>query len=89
MGPSGGGDNPPEEEYRLKGARLAKVTYQFVDNAGTLVQGVQKNLPVKDDPRSNFVEHRMRVLGNRTVLFDPRNSKKSILYPTATAELRR
>jgi len=55
------------------------LTYQFVDSEGNVVESISKSLPAGDYPLA--VARRLAVTSNPTVLFDPRNSSHSLLYP--------
>jgi len=77
-----------EEEQTTRGGPTSKVTYRFKDATGKLVEGSQKYVPTATDSRPGFSAHRMKFMFNPTVVFDPKDSARNILYPSTSAELR-
>jgi len=75
-----------EYEIETRTGRVAKVTYSFEDDNG-LTRENTKSLPVSADPRPGFDDQRARYLNNPTAVFDPRNSKRNVLFPGTLAQL--
>ena len=57
------------------GKRYSKLTYRFSDANGETVEGTAIFAPIARNPA------RLTILQNPTVLFDPSNSRKNLLYP--------
>jgi hypothetical protein len=66
----------------------SNVMYQFVDAKGVRVTGTRKYVPTASDSRPGFPERRAQFLNNPTVLFDPNDSRKNMLFPLDMAELK-
>jgi hypothetical protein len=75
-----------EDEIETRSGRVAKVRYSFEDDNGVTRENT-RSLPVSDDPRPGFTEERARYLNNPTAVFDPRNSKRNVLYPGHLLEM--
>jgi hypothetical protein len=76
-----------EEEYETKRGWRSKVSYCFVDAGGNAVSGMRKGLPSGVASSGADLAERIQILDNPTVLYDPRNSARNILYPPLWAEL--
>jgi hypothetical protein len=76
-----------DDRQHSTGGGLPVVTYEFVDDTGTVVHGAQKYVPRRWDFRLRFTKYRSSIFNNPTVLFDPNNSTNNILYPPIIAEL--
>jgi len=61
-----------------------EIAYQFTDQAGQIVRGVRRKFPPKHDERSRSVAMRAKMLDHPTVLYDPADSRKNLLYPGVT-----
>jgi hypothetical protein len=79
-----------EKEVRSQFGVAATLTYRFTDTDGKIVQGIRQRLPSKTARRSGyrltrFWDDRIAVWAaarnNPTVVYDPRNSTKNMLYP--------
>jgi hypothetical protein len=75
-----------EHEIDTRSGRVAKVRYSFEDENGITRENT-RSLPVSDDPRPGFKEERERYLNNPTAVFDPRNSKRNVLFPGTQLQL--
>jgi hypothetical protein len=75
-----------EHEVATRSGRVAKVSYSFEDDHGVTRRNT-RSLPVSGDPRPGFVEERERYLINPTAVFDPRNSKRNVLFPGTLLQL--
>jgi len=75
-----------EHEIATRSGRVAKVSYSFEDDHGVTRRNT-RSLPVSGDPRPGFVEERERYLNNPTAVFDPRNSKRNVLFPGTLLQL--
>ena len=75
-------------EYQIKtrSGLIAKVTYSFEDDHG-VTRKKTISLPVSSDPRPGFAEERARYLNNPTAVFDPRDSKRNVLFPGSLLQL--
>jgi hypothetical protein len=70
-----------DAEYNAgKAGRKAAVTYTFTDESGRVVQGKRKGLPVKDRRQDAMYKE---MFEDPTVLYDPDDSSKNMLYPLA------
>lgn len=77
-----------EEEYSAgRGVKLSRLTYEFKDSSGTLVTGMQKGVPLNGSDRPAVIELRARFCVNPTVIYDPRNSARNMLYPPSASTL--
>ena len=76
-----------EFEYTVKRRPMAKVIYSFEDERGVVRQGEMGGLPARDDPSEPFFHERQRFLANPIVVYDPRDSRRHMLYPGAGAKL--
>lgn len=73
-----------ETEYNAgRAGRRVAVAYTFIDESGRVVQGERKGLPVKKQRKGNTYD---KMLANPTVLYDPEDSAKNMLYPFAFAD---
>ena len=70
-----------DSEYNAgRAGRKSAVTYTFADDTGRVVQGKRMGLPVKNSRRgAMYVE----MFGDPTVIYDPDDSAKNMLYPFA------
>jgi hypothetical protein len=75
-----------EYEVETRSGRIAKVTYSFEDANGVTRKN-KRSLPVSRDPRPGCAEERARFLMNPTAVYDPRNSKRNVLYPGTLLQL--
>lgn len=75
-----------EYEVQTRYGRNAKVTYSFEDDNGVTRENT-RSLPISDDPRPGFNDERARYLNNPTAVFDPRNSKRNVLFPGTLLQL--
>jgi hypothetical protein len=68
------------EDYEERSGRmpLSRVTYRFRDGTGNTVQGIRDGLAQKQY-RTAAVS--IDMLENPTVLYDPKDSRKNLLYP--------
>ena len=62
-----------------------EITYQFTDQTGQIVRGIRRGFPSKYAEGSKSVTMRAKLLGGPTVLFDPANSQKNMIYPGVMA----
>ena len=70
-----------DTEYNAgKAGRKAAVAYTFTDESGQIVQGKRKGLPVKDRRQDAMYKE---MFEDPTVLYDPEDSSKNMLYPLA------
>lgn len=76
-----------EHETQKRGVRYSTVRYSFADAKGGTVQGSGGSVPTEDDSRPRFNSYRDSLLKNPTVLYDPNDSSKNMLYPGAFARL--
>jgi hypothetical protein len=73
-----------DTEYNAgRAGRKAAVAYTFVDETGSVVQGERKGLPRKDRRQDAAYKE---MFENPTVLYDPSDSSKNMLYPFAFAD---
>jgi hypothetical protein len=73
-----------DTEYNAgRAGRKAAVAYTFVDETGSVVRSERKGLPRKD--RRQDAVYKV-MFENPTVLFDPSDSSKNMLYPLAFAD---
>lgn len=73
-----------DTEYNAgKAGRKAAVTYTFTDKSGRVVKGERKGLPVKSRRKDAMYS---AMFENPTVLYDPADSSKNMLYPFAFAD---
>jgi len=77
-----------EKKVRTRQGRVSTIIYQFEDDAGNLIRGMRNNVPAKEASLRDSIETRRRIFENPTVLYDPRNSARNILYPASSFELR-
>jgi membrane protein implicated in regulation of membrane protease activity len=71
----------------LSGAKLCRLSFVFEDNGGNTVNGKSRRIPASDHPNPAIREYRSVYLSNPTAIFDPRNSKRHMLYPGGFAKL--
>jgi len=71
-----------KEENIAWGDELMAVTYQFTDTSGKVYEGVRKDLPRRSDKRSGSPQRLAKFLDNPTVIYNPDNAAKNILYPS-------
>jgi Protein of unknown function (DUF3592) len=70
-----------DTEYNAgKAGRKAAVSYTFSDESGQIVQGKRKGLPIKDRRQDAMYKE---MFEDPTVLYDPEDSSKNMLYPFA------
>jgi hypothetical protein len=60
----------------------SRLIYRFEDGSGNWVEGIKNAVPGKYDGRPASVSYRMCLLDNPTVLYDPRDSARNLLYPS-------
>lgn len=78
-----------ENEVGSGTSRRTRVTYQFRDRDGHLVIGSRDGLPSRKKlEMANFRAFRDRILDNPTVLYDPANSARNVLYPSFCVAVR-
>ena len=70
-----------ERDYLSRFGRRARVTFQFTDAEGRVVQGVATGLPSRGDRSARAIEARRLRLAAPMVLYDPRNSGRHLLCP--------
>jgi len=75
-----------EVGYQARG-KWSRIIFTFQDESGNTVRGEKAGLARGDDPRPDFVQHRQSFLANPTVVYDPRNSARNMLYPGSAAKL--
>ncbi len=76
-----------EEERNIGKTRCTVATYEFIDHNGKTIQGKNKYLPTIADVKYGRNTDNLRQVTNcLTVLYDPKNSKKSMLYPSSFVE---
>jgi hypothetical protein len=75
-----------EHQVKTRSGLIAKVSYSFEDDHG-VTRRKTISLPVSNDPRPGFAEERARYLNNPTAVFDPRNSKRNVLFPGTLLQL--
>jgi len=73
-----------EEEYRIKGGSLSRVTYIFKDGRGELAKGQKSGIPTAAYNTPRLIALRGQYLENTTVLFDPKDSSRNTLYPQSS-----
>jgi hypothetical protein len=78
-----------EEEVSSGRSRCTVVTFQFTDEQGKRVEGRQKGLPTRAerDAREGFRKYYERIMTNPTVVFDPKDSSRNMLYLTGLCVL--
>jgi hypothetical protein len=69
------------------GGYVSVVSFQFQDDKGETVNGENAWVPSASTPYPETMALRRKVLGNRTVIFSPRNSRWHVLYPSSFARL--
>jgi hypothetical protein len=68
-------------EYNAgKAGRKAKVSYTFTDEQGRTIEGKRTGLPTKNSREGATYQE---MFGDPTVLYDPSDSSKNMLYPFA------
>ena len=73
-----------DTEYNAgKQGRKAAVTYSFTDESGRVVQGKRTGLAVKKSRTGDMYQE---MFGDPTVLYDPDDSSKNMLYPLALVD---
>ena len=73
-----------DTEYNAgKAGRKAAVSYTFTDESGQIVQGKRSGLPVKKRRQDAMYKE---MFEDPTVLYDPEDSSKNMLYPLAFAD---
>ena len=73
-----------QENYNAgKAGVLCKATYSFRDAQGQTIEGERKSLPTEASAAKNAISRLIRdqALKNPTVLYDPQDSRRNILYP--------
>lgn len=76
-----------EVEVQGRNGRTARVTYAFKDSSGQIVQGTRTAIPTDETKREKSRAYRASLLDSPTVLYDPNDSSKNMLYPGALARL--
>ena len=66
---------------------LSVVSYRFQDDRGMIVNGENTRLPSAGNPYPEAITLRATMLENRTVIFDPRKSRRHVLYPSGFARV--
>jgi hypothetical protein len=77
-----------ETEYNAgKAGRLAKISFQFTDSSGQIIDGVRDGLPTAENAVKYKRNQIMRdaILNNPLAVYDPRDSSKNMLYPGSYA----
>lgn len=74
-------------EYKVKGRELTRVTYRFVDPAGNWIEGKRGGIPTSSDRNLKSAELGRKILDNPTVLYDPDDSRRNLLYPPTAVTL--
>lgn len=70
-----------EREVNSGRVRKARVTYEFCDQDGKLVTGQRSGLPTKKERDAGYIPAYAAVMDNPTVLYDPDDSSRNLLYP--------
>jgi len=69
-------------QHNMSGVGRTALVYRFMDAKGTMIDGARENLPGENEwERDSAREYLARFLENPTVLVDPRNSNRNLLYP--------
>jgi len=76
-----------ETEVQGRNGRTARVAYSFKDAGGQTIQGKRGGIPTSDAKSEKSIAARACLLDNPTVLYDPGNSAKNMLYPGVFATL--
>ena len=71
-----------DHEHMGHGAKVANLAYSFTDNLGSTVKGWRGGLPAKDKRTTAWSR---AIFENPTVIYDPQNSRRNMLYPSAWA----
>ncbi|MFY7958778.1 MAG: hypothetical protein ACOVVK_01770, partial [Elsteraceae bacterium] len=72
----------------LRGLPLVRLTFCFVDDAGVSVQGSYGPYVTGRSGDPTAASAWERTLSSLTVVYDPKDSRKNLLYPAHYAELR-
>jgi hypothetical protein len=66
-----------------RAGRKAAVTYTFTDESGHVVEGKRKGLPIQKQRKGDMYD---KMFADPTVLYDPEDSSKNMLYPFALVD---
>jgi hypothetical protein len=76
------------KKYSFRDIRLVWLTYHFVDETGVSVHGSYGPYGADRKIHPTAASAWESKLSNLTVVYDPKDSRKNILYPAHYAELR-
>jgi hypothetical protein len=68
----------------MSSTKYLAVAYSFTDKDGNIIE---TQTSIRADNRPASIEVRNRILDKPTVLYDPKDSSRNILYPPSTVEL--